>query len=350
MDVEKLNETLKQVYNLREKNIESRIADAVEKLKAQQEFDVNKLELADMKALVATVLSMETSSLEDDVEDLLAQKEIIERSLERKYAQLQELKYDVFDVLEEKLESNEVALAKLHQVKLQSIDLYDILSEMVESALITTLEKEREGDIKETIVEVVKDITYEAIKEGSLNTIRVRKILSTILATSIDVAEATPNRAQEILRASLRGMRAGLIRSIDRFKKRLAFMPMEAKHILIKDYDTIIEDLNQTDTLFAQVITNQASQSSSSIREILIDLNKEMRYDLEELVLISKETAEVMRDRFAAFAKNAVKKADSALNSPKAQEAKRMGKEVWGVARVALGSALKTAKDAIDKK
>ena len=57
-----------------------------------------------------------------------------------------------------------------------------------------------------------------------------------------------------------------------------------------------------------------------------------------------------MKDKFASFAKTAVKKADSAFNSPKAKEAKRMGKEVWGVAKVALGSAIKTAKDVIDKK
>jgi len=152
------------------------------------------------------------------------------------------------------------------------------------------------------------------------------------------------------LGATLKGMRSGLIKSIDRFKKRLAYMPIEAKHILIEDYDTIIEDLNQTDILFAQVVTTQASQTSQSLRKILLDLNKEMRYDLEELVHISKETADIMKDKFASFAKTAVKKADSAFNSPKAKEAKRMGKEVWGVAKVALGSAIKTAKDVIDKK
>jgi len=149
---------------------------------------------------------------------------------------------------------------------------------MVESAIITALEKDTDGDIAEPTREVIKEITFESIKEGSLNTIRVRKILSTILATAIDVSEATPNRAQEILSATLKGMRAGLIQSIDRFKKRLAFMPVEAKHILIEDYDTIIEDLNQTDTLFSQVVVTQASQSSQTIRKILLDLNKAMQY------------------------------------------------------------------------
>lgn len=157
------------------------------------------------------------------------------------------------------------------------------------------------------IEEIIRELTFETIKEGTLNTIRVRKILSTILHSSIDIAEASPNQSEDILDATLKGMRAGLYESIDRFKKRLVFMPLEAKHILIEDYDTIMEDLNQTDTLFLQVVQTQANESSSSIRKILIDLNKKMHYDLQELIHISKETAEVMKDRFSEFAKKPLK-------------------------------------------
>jgi hypothetical protein len=345
MDLEKLKSKVEKSYNRRFKSVEKRVSTSIESISP-----LNKLELAEIKTLTTTILDLETQSLQADVEALLAKKEAIERSLEKKQNELQESKYAVFNALEDKLSSDESALSKLHQVKLQSIDLYDILSEMVESAIITALERDQDGDIKETTIEVVKDITFEAIKEGSLNTIRVRKILSTILISAIDVAEATPNRANEILSSTLKGMRSGLIQSIDRFKKRLAFMPLEAKHILIEDYDTIIEDLNQTDTLFSQVVSTQSAQSSQSTKKILETINKDMRYDLEELVHISKETAEVMKDKFSSFAKNAVKKADSALKSQKAEEAKRMGKEAWGVAKVAIGSAIKTAKDAIDKK
>ncbi len=345
MDLEKLITKVEESYNRRFKSVQKRVSASIEKVDG-----INDLTLAEIKAVAKSILDLETRNLKSDVESLLAKKDEIERTLEKKQNALQESKYAVFNALEDKLSSDESALSKLHQVKLQSIDLYDILSEMVESAIITALERDQDGDITEMTTEVIKDITYEAIKEGSLNTIRVRKILSTILVSAIDVAEATPNRADEILGSTLKGMRSGLIYSIARFKKRLAYMPLEAKHILIEDYDTIIEDLNQTDTLFSQVISTQASQSSLSTKKILEKINKEMRYDLEELVHISKETAEAMKEKFSSFAKTAVKKADSALKSPKAVEAKRMGKEAWGVAKVALGSAIKTAKDVIDKK
>jgi len=343
--IETLRETLKKVYNHRFKSIPDRIDHALEDAK----ITLDKLSLNEMKTITETLIEEETQNLKKDVEKLLEQKEALERTLHKKSEELQNAKYTIFNAIEKKIE-NENNIHVLHQIKLQSIDLYDMLSEMVESAMITALENDTDRDIDDSIKEVIKEITYESIKEGSLNTIRVRKILSTILATAIDIAEATPPRAEELLLATLKGMRSGLIKSIDRFKQRLAFMPVEAKHILIEDYDTIIEDLNQTDTIFSQIIITQASQSSQTIRKILMELNQEMRYDLEELILISKETAEIIKEKFSNLAKIAVKKADIALHSPKAQEAKRMGIQAWGVAKVALENAIKSAKDVIDKK
>lgn len=346
MDAKTLATELKKSYSHKSKSIEKRVKHALDNTHIKE----SDLSFDTIKTMTNTFIEEETQQLKEDLENLLTQKEAIERALSKKSDELQVAKYEVFNAIEENLHDNEKALHSLHQIKLQSIDLYDILSEMVESAIITALEKDTDGDVGDSIREIIKEITYESIKEGSLNTIRVRKILSTILATTIDVAEATPARAEEILSATLKGMRSGLIESINRFKQRLSFTPVEAKHILIEDYDTIIEDLNQTDTLFSQIIITQASQSSQSIRKILIELNQAMRSDLKELVLVSKETADVIKEKFSNFTKIAVKKADFALHSPKAQEAKRMGIQAWGVAKVALGNAIKSAKDAMDKK
>jgi hypothetical protein len=350
MDLIKLQLDITNANSANTKSLDEKVADAL-KISADAtgaEFD--SLDIETIKTLATTLVEIETKTLHDELEVLLAQKEQLERKIEKQSEALQEAKYRVFDAIETQLMSQEKALSKLHQIKLQSIDLFDFLSELVESAIITALEKDTDGDIKETTQEVIKDITFEAIKEGSLNTIRIRKILSTILQSAIEVAEATPNRADEILPSTLKGMRSGLFKAIDRFKKRLAYMPVEAKHILIEDYDTIIEDLNQTDTLFSQVILTQASQFSQNSKVILLDTNKNMRFDLDELVHLSKETADVMKDKFASFAKKAVKHADSALKSQKAQEAKRMGVQALGVAKTALHSAIKSAKDAMEKK
>lgn len=348
MQPDKLAIDIQNSYNKTLQDVQARVSDAISTIANDTEID--ELNLHEIKDIAITILDIETTALKDDVASLVAQKEAIERKLEKKAQELQETKYNVFNAIETELSTNEQALSKLHQVKLQSIDLYEFLSELVESAIITALERDSDGEIKESIQEVIKDLTFEAIKEGSLNTIRIRKILSTILQCAIDVAEATPTQAEDILTATLKGMRSGLIQSIDRFKKRLAYMPVEAKHILIEDYDTIMEDLNQTDVLFSQVVQTQASENSQMINKLLISINKSMRYDLEELVYISKEAADMMRERFSAFAKTAVSRADTALKSQAAQEAKRMGKQAWGVAKTALGSAIKTAKGAMESR
>lgn len=320
-------------------------------LQELKNIEIEKLNLHEMKDITADIIDSRTKKLRNELEALLLQKELIEKSLQKKSHELQETKYAIFNEIESLIEKDDTqTLSKLHQVKLQSIDLFDLLGETVEGAIITALEKSKDSEAKETIQEVIKELTYQTIKEGTLNTIRVRKILSTILHSSIDIAEATPNISEEILEATLKGMRAGLLQSIDRFKKRLAYMPLEAKHILIEDYDTIMEDLNQTDTLFLQVVQTQANESNPAIRKILVELNKKMHYDLEELIYISKETAQVMKERFSALAKTAVKKADTALKSETAKEAKRMGIQAWGVAKTALNGAIKSAKNALEQK
>ena len=320
-------------------------------LQELQNIELKKLNLHEIRDLATDIIGNKTKKIQDELQELILQKELIERSLEKKSNELQELKYSIFNEIESHIDSSDIAtLSKLHQVKLQSIDLFDLLSETVESAIITALEKSKDSEAKHMIEEIIKELTFETIKEGTLNTIRVRKILSTILHSAIDIAEASPNLLEDILEATLRGMRAGLLDSIDRFKKRLVFMPLEAKHILIEDYDTIMEDLNQTDTLFLQVVQTQANESSQLTRKTLLELNKKMHYDLEELIHISKETALVMKDRFSSLAKKAVKKADTALHSTTAKEAKRMGIQAWGVAKTALNSAIKSAKNVIEPK
>lgn len=351
MDAEKLQRDIKISYNTKLDSIDDRVEDVVQHIAEEWSIDTNRLTLHEIKTLSDTVLSIETQTLHNEIESLLAQKEQIERGLERKRQLLQESKYQIFDAMETQLDSEDKeALAKLHQVKLQTIDIFDLLSEIVESAIITALEKDKDSEINDTIAEVIKDITYEAIKEGSLNTIRVRKILSTILHSTIEIAEASPVKSQEILTSTLKGLRSGLVHSITRFKQRLEFIPIEAKHILIEDYDTIIEDLNQTDSLFSQVVQTQADESSPVIRETLNNINNDMKYDLEELLRISKETADVMKNRFSSLAAQAVKKADTALKSPRAVEAKRIGKQVLSTAKTTLATALKSAKDVIDTK
>jgi len=350
MDFEKLERDIRAKYKrTRSPEISKRIDSLLEHLESEWNLRRDALSLHELKILSSAVIEHETAQLHDEVEELLAQKERIERQLERKAAELHQKKCSAFTALEASLSGGgETMTAQLHQVKLQTIDLFDILGEMVETAIVTTLEKGH--DIEETIEEIIKEFTYETMNEGPISAIRMRQIVTTILQSAIDVSEATPNLADTILRSTLRGIRSGLIRAIGRFKQQLLYMPDEAKALLIGDYPSLQGELQQSDALFSQVIASLGANSSPTIQSSLSRVSNEIHFDMEELVHISKETVEVMRVQLSSLVKEAVARGSKVLHSETAQEAKRMGVQAWSAAKTAIDTAIKSAKERMDKK
>jgi hypothetical protein len=57
-----------------------------------------------------------------------------------------------------------------------------------------------------------------------------------------------------------------------------------------------------------------------------------------------------MRDQLSTLAKEAVARGSKVLNSDTAKEAKRMGVQAWGAAKSAIDTAIKSARERIDKK
>ena len=337
--------------NLDEEGQVKEIASVLKHLEKEWESDISHIEPIQLSALTSCVITQSTKSLSSELEELLLQKERIERQIDKKTHELQSKKHHLFSVIEVLIVeqgASDDTLAKLHSLELQSMDLLNLLEEMVESAIITTLEKGT--NIEETLEELAKEIILHTLDEGILSATRIRHIISSILSIAIDVAEATPNSASVILEGTIKGMRRGLIRALDRFKQKFLFTPDEAKLLLIDDPQSLYNELHHTDALFLQTIEALAVQSSPTIKAELENILADIRYDMEELTLISKETLEIVGDKLSVFAKDAMTKSTKMLNSDKAQEAKKLGVHAWGVARNVLDGAIKGAKDAIDEK
>ena len=349
MDIEKFERDIRSFYKKRKaKSLDKKVLSLTDHIAQEWHIAKEELKFQELKSISEAVLEIETQSLHDEVQDLLAQKEQIERQLERKSIELQNAKYSVFNTIEEDLATDTPSIQRdLHQIKLQSIDLFDMLEEMVESAILTTLEKGH--DVEETLKEITKDITHETLNEGVMGTVRIRKIIYTILQSAIGVAEATPNAAEEILRGSLKGIRAGLIHSIREFKQQLQYVPEELKASIMADYGDL-DELKQTNLVFTQTIQSLSDTTDKSTEALLKKVSQDIHLDMDELVLISKETVEVMKERFNSATKDALVRGSRALQSEKAKEAKRMGIQAFGAAKTALDSAIKTAKDKIEKK
>lgn len=311
-------------------------------------INISTLSLHELRDFATGILKENTLSIHDELEDLIAQKETIERQIVRKSDELQQLKYRFFDILEKMYDDNESLLERLHQIKIQSIDLLDILEEMVESAIITTLE--RGSDTEETLHEIIKEITFETLNANVLNAIRIRRILASILQTALSVAEATPNQADTILRGTLLGIRSALYKSIEKFHQYLLYLPDEVKALYREEYKTIENELDHIDTLFAQVILSLKKENAPAIITKLENVSNEIRFDTEEIQHLSKETVELLRNRLSKLKSNVSAKSAKLLNSKSAKDAKAMGIRAWSVAKSTMQGALKGAKDAIDKK
>ena len=349
MDIEKFERDIRSFYKKRKaKSLDKKVLSLADHVEQEWGIAKSDLKFQELKTISETILEIETQTLHDEVQDLLAQKEQIERQLEKKALALQNAKYAVFNTIEADLSADSASIQRdLHQIKLQSIDLFDMLEEMVESAILTTLEKGH--DIEETLKEIAKDITYETLNEGTMGTVRIRKIVYTILQSAIGVAEATPNAAEDILRGTLKGIRVGLVHAIRDFKQQLQYVPEELKSSVLADYGDLNE-LKQTNLVFTQTIQSLSSTTDKETEALLQKVSKDIHLDMDDLILISKEAVDVVKDRFNIATKDALVRGSRALQSEKAREAKRMGIQAFGAAKTALDNAIKTAKDKIEKK
>lgn len=346
-------ETLKRDIRIRYKSlqttdIEEKVSNVIDALESEFSLKPDLLTLQELKTFTGAILEEETLSLHDELEELIAQKERIERLILRKSDELQHLKYTLFDTFEKMMGSEEQTLEKLHQIKIQSVDLLDILEEMVESAIITTLEKG--SDIEETLHEIIKEITFETLNANVLNAIRIRRILASILQSALNIAEATPNQADTILRGTLLGIRSALHKSIEKFHQYLLYVPEEVKALYRDEYKTIEEELDHIDTLFTQVIHSLSNRNDAVLIERLEAVSHDIRFDTEEIKHLSKETVELLRTRLSKLTRGVTEQGNKLLKSKSAQEAKAMGVRAWSVAKSAMEGAIKGAKEAMDKK
>lgn len=306
-----------------------------------------------IQQVVSTTLETVTSDNVNKLQNLLAQKEKIDYEIKLETQKLQEVRQHSFDEIETLLAKHFPTqsgsyIKPLTQLKLQSIDILDILKEIAESAFISALENGE--NIEAAFKEIARELTHKTLKDGYLTLDRARQVVSTIILTASDIAEATPNMADEIIKGALHGTKKGLTQSIRLFKERFAFIPEEEAPLQIKNMRQTYHDLQNTDIVFVDVVKNQASLSSEIIGAKLVKYVEQMKPDLSELITVSRETLHVVGEQISKLSKTARDRGERVLNSQTAKDAKRLGASVWEVTKGAVEGAINSAKDAIDKK
>lgn len=348
MNLETFKRDIKNRYHtISSTDIDTKVSTMVDALSTEWATSPHALSQQELRIFTGAMIEEEGHALYGELEELMAQKERIERQIARKSEELQHLKYNLYNALEKHLSGNDETLEKLHQVKLQSIDLLEILEEITESAIITTLEKGI--DTEETLEEIIKEITFTALNANILNATRIRRILASILQNALNIAEATPNQADIILRGTLHGIHNALLRSIEKFHQYLLYVPEEVKALYRDEYKTIEVELDNVDTLYTQIIHGLHAHNDPILIGKLEGINHDLSSGSDELKHLSKETVELLRTRLAKIKKGVTERGNKLLKSKSAQEAKAMGTRAWSVAKSTMQGAIKGAKDAMEK-
>ena len=328
-----------------------------------KEFKIDKKEL---KFISLKILEYSTKNLKKEVKELIAEKEKLDNMIKSKTHILQNERYEIFDLIEECLLNKKLINKKtsdyLHNLRIQYIDILDVLKELCESAIITTIENEKNKEsIQETTYELIKNITYQTLNEGILSSARIRKVVSTILGVTIEIVQTDSKFIKELLQGTIEGLNKGITKSIKEFKNTLNSIEMKEK-LKNNDIQALYEELHNTDTLFTQIITAKASQSKGEVKMILEDIANNMHPKLNEMINISKETIEIVREKIKEALLKGKKSAKEVISNTeilnqetlneakkRAKNAKESGIRLFNTAKNVFEGALQGAKEAMNK-
>lgn len=290
---------------------------------------------------------------------------------------------NTYNILEKHINSlsqeiKEIATKALNDTKLNALEMLGILRETTEEALLTTLEKRK--DIEDTVFQITKNLTFQAINDGDFAKRRILSITRTIMEVSTELANENISLAKELVNGSIKGTKEGILKAIDKFKNDIKFAPEDDDDLFTQNLDIVKKDLISIEDEYIQMLKDLSSQHEGIIHNTLND--KIEKYDssvekikraateaketisqrLEELktdVSIDdiKEKAEEKIENLKNDVNNLGKKANEAIENIKqnettkkaTQEAKKLGLRAWEVAKNMLDNAVKSAKEGIKK-
>ena len=323
-------------------------------------------------AVISGLIKAASYDKEEFLYKSLYEKEQLEKSISKQKDSIKSTILGTFNILEahigkmDKAVANE-SLQALHSTKLRGVEMLGILKETVSEALLTTLEKAK--DVEDTVFEITKNITFQSIKEGDFSKDRVLEIANTVLKATIEIADEEKANAKSLLNGSVHGIKEGMAKAIDQFKNDLKFAPEE---LATEDLKTIKKDLVDIDDAFVELVKNSKNASVGLSVEVIEDiLNNDIDNSLAKVKRVAVEARETLSEKIdelhiseSEFVKKAEKKivelekiASQKIDSIKqdertqnaTKEAKRLGNHAWEVAKGAVESAIKSAKDVINK-
>ncbi|MDR3345757.1 MAG: hypothetical protein LBS73_01145 [Campylobacteraceae bacterium] len=301
------------------------------------------------------------------------EREQIEASLRRQSNELTALIANTYDTIENAAKSmsgeDKTQINQgLIDAKLLNIEVLGILKEVVEEAFIATIEQA--GDIQDTIKEISKNVTYQAINEGKFTKARIIDIASVIIQAACDIADSDYANATDILNGAVKGTKKGIAKAVTKFKNELRFAPEEVKEFVEQEALESQKAIINTEEAFIAMLKRCQTNSDGISSKILFGIITEHSTYIAKLKRLSAEAAgawsakienfkdEGLKDfrekagkkfeeikkgtneKVAAFKTDAVPKAKQM-----AGDAKNLGFRAWEATKTMLDDVVKNAKD-----
>ncbi|MCF6172625.1 MAG: hypothetical protein L3J44_02405 [Campylobacteraceae bacterium] len=335
---------------------------------------------------ISSVINGLIKAVNYDKEEFLY-KTIYEIEQLKKSAQMQknEIKNSIantYNILEKHINSlpqelKNTASKGLNDTKLNALEMLGILRETTEEAILTTLE--RGSDIKDTIFQITKNLTFQSINDGEFTKKRFIDITTTIMDTALELANENLSFSKELIDGSAKGTKEGILKAINKFKNDIKVAP-DDEEIFNQNLELAKKELSTIEDEYIRTLKNLSLKYDGKVKTCLNEkiekydssVEKIKRATLEAKVAISnrleeftnevsvddiKEKAEVKFENLKRDVSELGKKANETLEQLKqnetakkaTMEAKKLGNRAWEVAKNMLENAMKNAKERVKK-
>ncbi|CAD7288013.1 hypothetical protein [Campylobacter suis] len=298
----RVNELFGGLETLKDDELKSAINTKMLELFAELKAE-NLDKMQDLQDAMSEINARLISQKESELFSLIAQADEMLKKIANKRTEIKQTLKASFEAAEELVNANDIErkdeiLLLLNSAIMRETRMFGILNESVQSAFLTTIESG--GDIKETAMQIAKNISYNAINEGELSSGRIIEIAKAIVSGAIEVANESKIFAKELVCGAIEGTREGILRTLENLKSNAKFTPTEAG--LAK----IVRDLRDIEDKFIQMIKDVGAQTNDPSRSAIEHLlDESLDSNVAKLRRISEQAAEELVQKLEDIKENA---------------------------------------------
>lgn len=313
--------------------------------------DINRLDKDSITELLEGIKSAIVKDEEERLYSLLYESEKINKEIKKTGYGIKNAIFDSFKDIEDSIKSQnslekDILLSIVNETLVGAAQLKGIIKEVSESVFLSIIESG--DDIEDTAFEFSKNLVYKSLNESEFKRYHATAVAKTILGVALSVANESKIYTSELIGGTVRGINAGTLKAIDKFKDGFKFAPEE----LGEEFSESLKEIAGIDEEYRELFKALSASTEDPARsELEAIIKKEYDNPLSKIVKISADAAASLKDNFELMELSENYKEFSKFATAKFDEIKKKGAKIWGDLELDDKiSGLKKDIDEIDKK